>query len=68
LNRLKHLVDLLRNIGHPVFDPAMVRNALRDLNHISVIIARKPLPSFPFTRDYLLQEEARQQHTVKMEE
>jgi hypothetical protein len=71
-SRLKHLVDLLRDIGHPVSDPAMVINALRGLNSkfshaISVLTARKPLPSFLFSRDYLLQEEARQLHTAKME-
>jgi hypothetical protein len=63
-NRLKHLADLLRDVGHPVSDPAMVINALHGLNSkfshaTSVITARKPLPSFLFTHDYLLQEEAR---------
>jgi hypothetical protein len=71
-SHLKHLADLLRDVGHPVYDPAMVINALRGPNSkfshtILVITARKPLPSFLFTRDYLLQEEARQQHMAKME-
>jgi hypothetical protein len=54
-----------------VSDPAKVINALRGLNSkfshtISLLIARKPLPSL-FTHDYLLEEEARQLHTTKME-
>jgi hypothetical protein len=70
-SRLKHLEDLLRDIGHLVSDPAMVINALRGLNSklshaISVITTHKPLPSFVFTHDYMLQEETRQQHTSKM--
>jgi hypothetical protein len=53
-------------------DPAMVINTLRGLNSkfshaISVLTARKPLPAFLFTRDYLLQEESRQLHMAKME-
>jgi hypothetical protein len=71
-SRLKQLADLLRDVGHPVSDPAMVTNALRGLNSkfshaISVLTTRKPLPTFLFTRDYLLQEEAHQKHTAKME-
>jgi hypothetical protein len=70
--RLKHLTNLLRDVGHPMSDPAMVINTLRGLNSkfshaISVITTRKSLPSFLFMRDYLLQEEDMQQHTVKME-
>jgi hypothetical protein len=71
-SRLKHLSDLLRDVGHLMSDPAMVINALRGLNSkfshaISVLITHKPLPSFLFVRDYLLQEESRQCHTTKME-
>jgi hypothetical protein len=70
-SRLKQLADLLRGIGHPVSDPTMVINVLGGLNSkfshaISVLTARKPLPTFLFTRDYLLQEEARQKHTTQM--
>jgi hypothetical protein len=71
-SHLKHLADLLRDIGHTVSDPAMVINDLCGLNSmfihaISVLIARKPLPTFLFTQDYLLQEEAYQLYTAKME-
>jgi hypothetical protein len=66
------LADLLLDVGHLVPDPVMVINALRGLNSkfshaISVLTAHKSLPTFLFTRDYLLQEEARQKHTAKME-
>jgi hypothetical protein len=58
-SHLKHLSDMLRNIGHPVSDPAMVINALHGLNSkfshaISILTACKPLPSFLFICDYLL--------------
>jgi hypothetical protein len=50
----------------------MVINALCGLNSmfihaISVLIAHKPLPTFLFTQDYLLQEEAYRLYTAKME-
>jgi hypothetical protein len=50
----------------------MVINALCGLNSkfshaIFVLSARKPLPMFLFTQDYLLHEEAQQRHTTKME-
>jgi hypothetical protein len=69
---LKQLDDLLHDVGYPVSDPAMVINTLCGLNSkfshaISVLTARKPLPTFLFTRGYLLQEEAHQKHTAKME-
>jgi hypothetical protein len=62
-SHLKQLADLLRDVGHPVSVPAMVINALCGLNSkfshaISVLTMHKPLPTFLFTRDYLLQEEA----------
>jgi hypothetical protein len=72
LIRLKELGDLLRDVGHPVSDPSMVVNALLGLNSkfshaISVLTARKPLPTFLYIRDYLLQDKVRQAHTAKME-
>jgi hypothetical protein len=71
-SHLKQLADLLCDVGHLVSDPATVINVLRGLNTkfshaISVLTTRKPLPTFLFTRDYLLQEEARQKHTTKVE-
>jgi hypothetical protein len=63
-NHLKHLSNLLHDVVHPMSDPSMVINVLRRLNSkfshtISMLTARKPLPTFLFTRDYLLQEESR---------
>jgi hypothetical protein len=70
--RLKQLTDLLHDVGHPVSEPALVINALRGLNSkfsqtISTLTVAKPLPSFLFVRNYLLQDENRQFHTAKME-
>jgi hypothetical protein len=49
--RLKQLVDLLRDVGHPIFEPSMVVNALRGLNSkfshaIGVLTAKVPPSSF----------------------
>jgi hypothetical protein len=61
---LKQLSDLLYDVGHPVPEPSLVINALGGLNSkfshaISTITAFKPLPSFLFIRNYLLQDEHR---------
>jgi hypothetical protein len=67
---LKQLNNLPYDVGHPVFEPSLVINALCILNFshtISTITAFKPLPSFLFIRNYLLQDEHRQNHTSKME-
>lgn len=71
-SRLKELADLLRDVGHPVSEPAMVVNALRGLSSrfshaIPNITARHPLPSFNYVRDYIVQLESGQAHTAKME-
>jgi hypothetical protein len=70
--RLKQLTDLLHDVGHPVSEPALMINALYGLNSkfsqaISMLTATKPLSSFLFVRNYLLQDENRQFHTAKME-
>lgn len=70
--RLKQLGDLLCDVGHPISEPSMVVNALRSLRSkfshaIPVITSFKPLPSFQFVFNYLLQDENRQEHTTKME-
>ncbi|CAN6351305.1 unnamed protein product [Urochloa humidicola] len=70
--RLKKLSDILRDVGHPVSDAAMVVNALRGLNSkfhsaISVISAQRPPPDFASVRSYLHQEERHMANRHKME-
>jgi hypothetical protein len=57
--RLKQLVNLLQDVGHPILELSLVINALRDLNSkfiqaISMITAMKLLPSFLHIHNYLL--------------
>lgn len=71
-SRLKQLSDLLRDLGHWISGPSLVINTLRGLNSkfsyaISVLTAQKPLLDFNFVRDYLVQNEANQHHSTKME-
>jgi hypothetical protein len=71
-NCLKHIVDLMCDVGHPMSYSTMVINDWRGLNYkfihaISMLTACKTLSTFLFTWDSLLQEEDIQLHTVKME-
>ncbi|KAF8669207.1 hypothetical protein HU200_051537 [Digitaria exilis] len=71
-SRLKQLSNQLRDVGHPMSDPALVINTLRGLNSkshnaISVIGAQRPTPSFLAVRSYLLQEERQMENRHKME-
>jgi hypothetical protein len=71
-SRLKKLFDILRDVGHPVSNAALVVSTLRGLNPkftnaISVLGSRTPPPDFLFVRSYLIQEERRMANTHKME-
>ncbi|RLN43044.1 hypothetical protein C2845_PM01G14150 [Panicum miliaceum] len=70
--RLKKLSDTLRDVGAAVTDQALVINTLRGLNSkfsqaITVLGAQRPPPTFLYTRSYLMQEEKRIEHSMKME-
>jgi hypothetical protein len=70
--RLKRLADTLYDCGAAVSDPALVINTLRGLNNkfsqaIAVLSTMSPPPTFLYTKSYLLQEEHRIKHSLKME-
>ncbi|XP_072146630.1 uncharacterized protein [Setaria viridis] len=70
--RLKRLSDTLADVGAAVTDLALVVNTLRSLNNkfssaITILGNKKPPPSFLYTRNYLLQEEKRIEHSRKVE-
>jgi len=69
---LKRLADTLYDCGAAVSDPALVINTLRGLNNkfsqaIAVLSNMSPPPTFLYTKSYLLQEEHRIKHSLKME-
>lgn len=70
---LKQLGDLLCDGGCPMSDMSMVVNTLHGLssnyfNAIPVITGHKPLPTFEYVYNYLMQiNENCQEHTPKME-
>jgi hypothetical protein len=59
-NKLKKLVDNLRDVGHPVSEPSQVLNLLRGLNknfrHVKPVLTAKS-HTFMSARSYLLLEE-----------
>jgi len=70
--RPKRLADTLYDCGATVSDPALVINTLRGLNNkfsqaIAVLSTMSPLPTFLYTKSYLLQEEHRMRHSQHME-
>ncbi|XP_062203763.1 uncharacterized protein LOC133905957 [Phragmites australis] len=70
--KLKRLTDQLRDIGHPVSEPAQVLNLLRGLNpryrYVKPVITSKYPPySFMSARSFLMLEEASVQHDVAAE-
>ncbi|XP_039815175.1 uncharacterized protein LOC120678083 [Panicum virgatum] len=69
--QLKHLADILRDLGHPVSEPSQVLNLLRGLNpryrHLKPIVTSKSPPhTFASARSFLLLEELCDKHDDKV--